>query len=230
MAGSTDWVAWHRDYEDPASDLSRRRRSVQSEVSRWLDDRDGSPLHVVSACSGDGRDLLDVLASRTDRARVAGRLLETDQRLAADARDRVAAEGLEGIEVAELDAGSLTSYDGAVPADLVMMCGVFGNVSDEDLHRTVLTLPRLCAPGATVIWTRGAFRSGDLTPVIRQWFTEAGFAEQRFDAPEDAIYRVGTHRLVEPPPSTRPLSTRPLSKRPLSSRPPAEARLFTFIR
>ena len=73
---STDWQAWHAPYADPHSDLSRRRRSVQRQITQWLDDRDDDRLRVVSACAGDGRDLLEVLAARPDRERVTATLLE----------------------------------------------------------------------------------------------------------------------------------------------------------
>jgi hypothetical protein len=159
---------------------------------------------VVSACSGDGRDLLEVLARRPDDARrVRARLLELDDVLAARAEDHAAEHGLDGVEVHRADAGSTDSYAGAVPADLVMMCGVFGNVTDDDLRGTVAALPQLCAAGATVVWTRGRFRSGDLTGTVRGWFAESGFAEVALDAPDDATYRVGAHRLVAAP---RPLA------------------------
>jgi len=66
---STDWQAWHTTHADPDSDLSRRRRSVQRQIAQWLDDRNDDRLRVVSACAGDGRDLLEVLAARPDRSR-----------------------------------------------------------------------------------------------------------------------------------------------------------------
>ena len=74
------------------------------------------------------------------------------------------------------------------------MCGVFGNVTDDDLRATIATLPQLCTPGATVIWTRGRFATGDLAGEIRAWFADGGFEEVAFDAPSNANYRVGTHR------------------------------------
>ncbi len=199
---TTDWRAWHRAYVDPDSDLSRRRRSVQRSIDAWLDSRDDPALRVVSACSGDGRDLLEVLDRRADGARVSGRLLELHDGLAGDAEDYAAGHGVLGVDVRRADAGRAASYAGAVPADLVMMCGVFGNVTDADLRGTVLALPTLCAAGATVIWTRGRFAEGDLTPRIREWFDEAGFDELAFDAPDDATYCVGAHRLRDAP---RPL-------------------------
>jgi hypothetical protein len=196
----TDWREWHRAYDEPGSDLARRRRSVQSAVDAFLDTRDDDGLRVVSACAGDGRDLIDVLARRDDRDRVrAALLLELDEVLAGTARDLAAEHGLEQVDVRRDDAGSTGSYADAVPADLVLMCGVFGNVTDADLRRTVAVIPRLCAPGATVVWTRGRFREGDLTPQIRGWFVEEGFEEVSFDAPDDTTYRVGTHRLLREP-------------------------------
>ncbi len=41
---STDWQAWHEPYADPHSDLSRRRRSVQRQITQWLDERDDEHL------------------------------------------------------------------------------------------------------------------------------------------------------------------------------------------
>jgi hypothetical protein len=198
---TTHWQEWHTAYDDPGSSLSRRLASVQRQISAWLDSRDDPSLRVVSACAGDGRDLLEVLAVRDDRDRVTATLIETDEWLAAGAEAFACAWGLD-VTVRRADAGSTTSYDGAVPADLVQLCGVFGNLSDDDVRTTIELLPALCAPGATVIWTRGASDAGDPTAAIRAWLTGAGFEEVAFDAPDDAPYRVGTHRLVADP---RPL-------------------------
>jgi hypothetical protein len=35
---------------------------------------------------------------------------------------------------------------------LVLVCGVFGNISAKDIEGTIARLPQLCADGATVIW------------------------------------------------------------------------------
>jgi hypothetical protein len=93
-----------------------------------------------------------------------------------------------------------------------MVCGVFGNITDDDVHHTISRLPMLCAPGAAVIWTRHR-QPPDLTPTIRSWFSESGFEEVTFDSPGEGAFGVGSHRLVEDP---LPLA-------------PA-VRLFTFIR
>jgi hypothetical protein len=108
-----------------------------------------------------------------------------------------------GITVVRADAGRLASYAGAAPADLVLLAGVFGNISDTDVRRTIDALPQLCAEGATVIWTRTR-RPPDLTPDVRRWFGAAGFVEQAFEAPADVLFSVGVHRFTGTP---RPLDT-----------------------
>jgi hypothetical protein len=51
-------------------------RQVQAWRRTELDDRPGA-LSVVSACAGDGRDIIDVLADRPDAGRVRVVLLES---------------------------------------------------------------------------------------------------------------------------------------------------------
>jgi hypothetical protein len=206
----TDWRAWHADYADPASAMSQRLAVVRAQITRWLDRTQPRPVVVTSVCAGDGRDLLGVLTGRSDAARVTATLVELDSDLAD--RARTTAAGLDHVSVRTADAGSTEAYAGCPPADLLLLCGVLGNVSDEDAAGTIAALPGLCAPGATVVWTRHR-REPDLTPAIRGWFTAAGFAEESFTAPDDRIWSVGVHRLTGPP--------QPLSE---------GRRLFRFIR
>jgi hypothetical protein len=98
----------------------------------------------------------------------------------------------------QADAGDLASYRQAVPADLVIMAGVLGNIGDADVYTTVHALPQLCAAGATVIWTRTR-RAPDRTPAIRTWLTDAGFSELAFAAPDDVLFSVGVHRFTGTP-------------------------------
>jgi hypothetical protein len=67
----------------------------------------------------------------------------------------------------------------------------------RDIRRTVYAASVLCAPGATVIWTRHR-RPPDLTPTIKDWFAESGFTEVEFDELDtDRLVCVGTHRLAD---------------------------------
>jgi hypothetical protein len=187
------WVAWHEPYADPSSPLSRRLRCIQGVVSGWFDRRSPAQRRIVSVCAGQGHDLLDVLAGRDDVDGVTARLVELDPVNVRAARDRARTvpAGVD-VDVVEGDAAHLAAYDGAVPADLVLMCGVFGNISDQDVQRTVASLPMLCASGATVVWTRHR-NEPDLTPAIREWLRAEGFAEQGFFAPDDVKWTVGVH-------------------------------------
>ncbi|HUQ40017.1 MAG TPA: hypothetical protein VM030_07655 [Acidimicrobiales bacterium] len=194
------WVEWHAAYDRPGSSLARRLEVVQHRIRQVLDGAAPGPFRVVSLCAGEGRDLLGVLDGHPRAADVTGRLVDADPRLVATASARAAAGGIHGLEAITGDAADTTQYDGAVPADLVLVCGVFGNISDDDIARTVNHLPMLCAPGATVIWTRHR-AAPDLTPEIRDWFADAGFEEVAFDSAADAKFGVGTHRLrVDPEP------------------------------
>jgi hypothetical protein len=197
--GSTDWEAWHDDYADPTSALSARLAVVRFEIRAALARRAAAdpakPLTVLSACAGDGRDILGVLAERGARppGPVDVTLLETDPRNLARAEGFCRQAGLTGVRLLDRDAGLSSSYLDAAPADLVLMCGVFGNLADADVQRLVGFLPALCRPGATLIWTRSR-RPPDLTPAIRGWLADSGFTELSFIAPPEVLGSVGTHR------------------------------------
>jgi hypothetical protein len=133
-----------------------------------LDRQPPGAVPVISLCAGEGRDVIGTAAGHPRRADVRARLVELDPRNVAAARRAAAAAGLDGVEVTQADAGQADVYAGAVPARTVVACGVFGNLADTDIQRTVAALPGLCAPGAGVIWTRHTL-APDLTGAIRSW-------------------------------------------------------------
>ncbi len=167
---------------------------MQAHLRDALDQCAPGPIRVVSVCAGQGHDLIGVLADHPRAADVNARLVELDPRNCDAARATAPA----GVEVVCGDASLSSAYAGAVPAKIVLLCGVFGNISDADIVRTIETVPSLCAPGATVIWTRHR-REPDLTPDVRKWFESAGFTEVAFEAPEEFIFGVGVNRLAKPP-------------------------------
>lgn len=209
---SKDWAEWHEAYARPGSGLGDRLEVVRAAIHRCLDGAEpATPMRVVSACAGDGRDLIGALSTRYDAHRVSGLLVEQDATLAERASAATATSNAQ-LTVRRGDAADSSIYAEAVPADLVLMCGMFGNISDRDVHRTIAALPQLCTRGAHVIWTRHR-REPDLTPQIRAWFASSGFEEISFVAPDDDTWSVGAHRFAGTP---EPLST--------------EAHWFRFIR
>ena len=147
-------------------------------------------------CAGQGHDLIRVLAEHPRRGEVTARLVERDEYNVLLARRAARAAGLDGVEVIAADASVTDAYQHAVPADLILLCGVFGNVSADDIAHILGHLPRLCAADATVLWTRHR-HPPDLTPYIRETFERAGFGELAFaDSPP---FGVGANRLMAAP-------------------------------
>ena len=144
---------------------------------------------MLSVCSGDGRDLVGVLTNRPDSDRVSAVLVELHPVLAQQARDAAIGAGLTQIEVRTADASNPDAYDGAAPADLVLLVGILGNIADADVWRLIDFVPRLCSPGATLIWSRGRHFTrelpgvtiGDLNDKVRARFAEGGFTETAYD-------------------------------------------------
>ena len=207
-----DYVAFHDRYDDPRSGLYLRLLVVQDLIGSVLDEAPPGPVRVISMCAGQGRDLIGV-ARRHRRGRdLTGLLAEADPRNVAAARHAIARDGLTGLTVEQADAGQSAAYQHAVPADLVLACGIFGNISHQDIERTIGFLPELCAPGATVLWTRHP-EPEDMLATIQGWFAGAGFQPGPLVVPPGALFGVGAARLTGAPPTLRP-----------------GQRLFTFLR
>ena len=212
-----DWLEWNKHYDDPTTSLGRRLPVVRARVAAVLRSLPDS-ARLLSVCAGDGRDTLPVLAEVAPR--ITATLVELNGELAERARRTAAELALGGVTVRTGDAGMCRSHRGAVPADVVLLCGVFGNVTDEDVANTVEHLPELLAPGGVVIWTRGSRAdqdpsawAGDPSEYVRGLFAARTFEEIAFVKPDEAGFRVGVHRLLGRP---RPFD-------------PA-VRLFTFVK
>jgi hypothetical protein len=109
-----DWFTWHRHYDQPDTALARRLAAVQDQIRTALDVAPPGPLHAVSLCAGQGRDLIGALAGHPRREDVTARLVELDPRDAAAAE----AAGLPRVEVVTGDAALTDHYAGVVPAYL----------------------------------------------------------------------------------------------------------------
>lgn len=203
-----DWIAWHEEYKDPKSSLSTRLKLVQEHLDRAVTAAPPGPVRLVSLCAGQAHDVAGALASHARRDDVRAVLVEASPHNAELARRRLREAGLPRAEVREADAGLVSNYADALPADVLLLCGIFGNVSHDDIKRTAEFAPALCAGGATVIWTRNR-RPPDLTPQIRDWFTGSGFDEIAFEGPSnETMTGVGVCRLRQA--RTLPLPTAPL--------------------
>jgi hypothetical protein len=198
-----DWWEWHREYDELGSRLALRTELVHRNIRNFLDTRDpGSTVRIISPCAGQGRELLPVIAAHPRRADVRARLVELDPRNVAAACDAVSDLRLDwNVDVVSGDASVTDVWVGAVPADLVVLCGVLGCIDDVDARTTIAALPELCTAGATVVWTLQPSQLERMRE-IRSWFEESGFTEQAFESPGIDASWVGLHRLAGEP---RPL-------------------------
>jgi hypothetical protein len=179
-------------------------REVLDEIPNPADSPNPETFRMVSMCAGQGRDVIDVLATHPRREAVSALLVELDPALVSFAQDRAAAAGVERqVRIEQGDAAQSRRYADYVPADLVLVCGVFGNISAGDIARTIEALPGWCKSGAHLIWTRHR-RPPDATPAIRAQCAAAGFTELAFVAPEDTVMTVGHYRLRAHPPGSAP--------------------------
>lgn len=206
---SRDWLDWHAQYDQPGSNLARRLVSVQAHIAGALDAQASGPIRLLSMCAGQGRDVLGVLRNHPRRDDVRALLVEIDPRNVAIGRAAIAELGLVNVDLIEGDASVTTAYAGIAPVEVALVCGVFGNVEDDDILATVEHLPSLLAPRATVVWTRYP-RDAELLPRIDGWFRVNGFETVGLDVGED--YGVGVHRLTREPSAFAP-----------------DVRMFTFV-
>jgi hypothetical protein len=194
----TDWVAWHEAAYGPDGPLRRRlevvRRSVADATSR---SRPGE-IRIISVCAGDGREVIGGLVGHRRAGDAHVLLVETDPRLAEGARRSAQSAGLLHVEVIEADAGLTTAYESLVPADVVVVSGLFSHLTDGDVRQTIETLPLLCDRNAFVIWTRDRSEP-DLTPAIRAWFVGSGFQDLAYSRFVEGDAGVGMARLAAPP-------------------------------
>lgn len=194
-----DWYSWHEGYDDGS--LAGRLGVVRSQLTIALNEAPPGPVRIISVCAGQGHDVLDTLATSTRRAETRALLVELDPRNVSAARERAAGAGLTGIAFRQGDAGLTDPYASMVPAQIVVVCGVFGSLTDGDIDRTVSTLPQLCAPKAQIIWTANRAAEGLFDHAVRS-FSRNGFRDVWHSSPSDD-FGVARHQLDAEPQQLR---------------------------
>jgi hypothetical protein len=189
-----DWLAWHEAYDDPSSSLARRLEVVRRRFGAVLDAAAGERRQLLSLCAGDGRDVIPVLATRAASSPVSALLIESDKELSQGATEAASSSGLEAVEVRCADAGDPASFNDVLPVDVLLLCGIFGNIEHGRVKEVIDALPHLLARGGYVLWTRGG-SNPDRRPEVRRWFRATGLAEVAFDgAPE--TFGVGLNQIA----------------------------------
>ncbi len=206
---TTDWVEWNGAYDDPDSALSRRRAAAVELIGSALDRAPRGDIRLLSLCAGDAGDIAKAITNHQRRPDIVGRAIELNPHLAKEAS--LALDALTTrIDVVCGDAADPRLF-GDLPVDLFLLIGVFGNVPNEDVKRVIDSVPAICRPDATIIWTRFR-RAPDLTPSIREWFDGVDCCSTAFVSPGIASWAIGAELFSgphEPQPIPSPLFTFP---------------------
>lgn len=119
------------------------------------------------------------------------------------ARSAAATAGLgPQVTVRTIDAGLSDACATTVPADRVLLVGVSGDITDDDLRTTISASAQSCAPGAMLIWSRGrgTCTGGDRNSAVRALFAEGGFSEIGYKTRDvDGMPAPGAVRYDGPP-------------------------------
>lgn len=192
-----NWFEWHDLYQTEIR-LQQRLEIVREYLARSLDALPPGRIQIVSACAGDGRDVVGTLTNHVRKADVHARLVELNPQLVQRGWVTVTEAGLtQQIEFVNGDATLSDNYAGAVPADIVVVCGIFGNLADEAaLQQLIGNLKYLAKPGTFVAWTRG--NRGDIiySDIARQNLKAANFAEVDFRLTATGDMGVGLHQYL----------------------------------
>jgi hypothetical protein len=202
-----DWYDWHAPYDNPSSLHSLRLSWVQGRIRAALDEARPGPIRLISLCAGQGRDVLAVLPGHPRCRDVTARLVELDPRNTEAARGLAAASGLGNVEVVTGDAALTSQYADLAPAQVVLACGMFGNMTDANVERAISYCTQLSSTGGTVIWTRARtrFEPGGPAPVPQAcaWFEKRGFERVWLSDPRYEPC-CGAHRFTASPAPLEP--------------------------
>jgi hypothetical protein len=192
-----DWFAWHDNYRTRPR-MRQRLQIVREYLANCLNACPSGKIQVISVCAGDSRDLTGTLYDHPRTADVQARLVEIDERLVECGRTAAEAAGLgEQLEFIQGDATISSVYEGAVPAAIVLLCGVIGNIPEEELPGLMETLTYLCKPEAFLIWTRDLFEDGEnRLASVRAMLQNSRFEEVNFRMTLTGNMGVGTHRYL----------------------------------
>jgi len=192
-----DWYEWHELYNTEPT-LQQRLEIVREFIAYSLNASPNGTIRVVSVCAGDGRDLLGTLKNHPRQQDVSARLVELNPQLVERGRATIESLGLtKQIEFINGDATIATNYVGAVPADIVIVCGVLGHLADDrELKRLINNFSYLSKTGAFFIWTRGHSNGIPYSDNVRKILLASAFEEINFQLTATGDMAVGLHRYI----------------------------------
>ena len=175
----------------------QRLAAVQNHLTECLDLAPGGPVRIISVCAGDGRDAISVLSSHQRRHDVSAWLIEQDRQSVLDGMGRAARVGLANtVTFLNDDATDYATYQRIVPADIVLLCGVWGHVPASERVLLVRALTTLCKARGMVIWTRGISKGLERLHEIQAMFATSSWEQSRVSFTSDKKWAVVIHRYL----------------------------------
>jgi hypothetical protein len=165
------------------------------QIRDFLDALPPGSAWVVSLAAGQSRDLLPLLIEHPRGRDVRARLVDLDDRNVDFAEGATLSARLSNVELVVGDAGLVDTFASAVPADLVLACGLFELLDPAALTATIETLPQLSAANGTIVWTDHELRSGTLDEL----FAAAGFAQRARIIADDYLVGVDVYTGIPQP-------------------------------
>jgi hypothetical protein len=193
------WNGWpERAYQqDP---YRQRLSAVQDRLAECLDQAPVGPVRIISVCAGDGRDAISVLTTHPRRHDVSAWLIEQDQRSVLDGSRRAARVGLANtVTFLNGDATDYATYQRIAPADIVLLCGVWGHVPTLERIPLVRALTALCKTRGVVIWTRGVSKGLERLHEIQSVFAASSWEQSRVSFTSDKKWAVVIQRYLALP-------------------------------
>jgi hypothetical protein len=198
------WTNWPlRAYRQRRYQL--RLAAVQEHLSERLDAAPAGPVRIISICAGDGRDLLGVLEAHHRRNDVTAWLIEQSSQSVIAGSARLTSLGLDSaVRFLHADATLYATYQAIAPADIVLLCGVWGHVPVHERTRVIRALACVCKSGGTVIWSRSVAKGLGQLDQIQSLFRAPSWERIGLTLTPDKSWAVATHRhcgrVVDPPP------------------------------
>jgi Putative methyltransferase len=192
------WSSWPEEaYRNDR--YQQRLAAVQTHLTECLDLAPPGSIRITSLCAGDGRDVIGVVGSHQRRSHVAASLVELNRQSVANGIRQAATAGLEKTaHFINADATLFATYRNVLPADIVMVCGVWGHVPAAERVQFVHALGSLCKPGAAVIWTRGVSQGATRLLEIQSLFAASSWKLVRESVTPDGKWAVVTNRYGGP--------------------------------
>jgi hypothetical protein len=195
--GRNTWNNWPKRAYERAS-YRQRLAAVEFHLRESLDLAPAGQVRIIALCAGDGRDVINVVGSHPRCHEVSAWLVEADGNSIQTGTSWARAAGLQdNVRFLHCDATSYATYLGIAPADILLVCGVWGHVPPEERNSVIDACKAICRPGGVVIWTRGVRLGMARLHEICHLFTPSTWEQVRLTVTSTAKWAVATHRLLE---------------------------------